>query len=118
MKVLPKKILMFDDDPVYAMTIRRQADVMNVEATVCRTMEDFCLKALEGNFDAVLIDYHLEHFKGDVVARVIENRPVVLMSNDEGVLRRKEHWPKEVVGFASKNLTAQEVISTVLGHVI
>ena len=118
MKVQPKKILMYDDDPTYAMTIKRQADAMNVEATVCRTMEEFCLKALEGNFDAALIDFHLEHFKGDVVARVIENRPVVLMSSDEEVVLRRSHWPKEVVGFASKHLTAHEVLTTVLDHLI
>ena len=55
---------------------------MNIETIVCRTMEEFCLKALEGSYDVALIDFHLDYFKGDDVARIVEDRPIVLRSPD------------------------------------
>ncbi|MCX6123300.1 MAG: response regulator [Proteobacteria bacterium] len=116
MNVKSKTILIFDDDATFGMTMRRQALAMNVETIVCRTMEEFCLKALEGSYDIALIDFHLDYFKGDDVARVVENRPVVLMSSDKSIAKKSD-WPKGIVGFVSKTNPARDVLGAALNFV-
>lgn len=113
MNAKSKTILVFDDDATFGMTIRRQASTMNIETIVCRTMEEFCLKALEGSYDVALIDFHLDSFKGDDVARVVEDRPIVLMSMDKSIAKNSK-WPKGVVGFVSKSNPARDVLDAAL----
>jgi len=53
----------------------RQVNAATYSIKDASKMDDFCLKELEGNYDVALIDYDLGTFKGDDVARVIEQKP-------------------------------------------
>jgi DNA-binding response OmpR family regulator len=108
-----KKILVFDDDATFGRKIGRQAAAMHIEAIVCNTMDEFCLHALDDTYDIALIDYHLETLKGDNVARVIEEKPVVLMSMDSSIDQKKV-WPNGIVGFVSKRQSARQVLNAAL----
>lgn len=106
-----KTVLVFDDDAIYGKVIQRQASAMNVKAVICSTLDDFCVKALEGQYDVALIDFHLDDYKGDDVARVIENRPVILMSMDPYASRVDYRMSNGIVAFVSKQRSAREVIA-------
>jgi DNA-binding response OmpR family regulator len=112
-----KTVLVFDDDAIYGKIIQRQASSMNVKAEICTTLDDFCVKALEGQYDVALIDFHLDDYKGDDVARVVENRPVILMSMDIKASRVDYGTSNGIVAFVSKQKSAREVICEALKFV-
>ena len=84
---------------------------MGVDVVHCATMEDFCLKALEGNFDVALIDYNLGHWKGDDVARVIDAKPTFLISGAELLSQHSGRWPNGIRGFLSKKTAPQQLLA-------
>ena len=107
MNSMRKTVLVFDDDAIYGKVIQRQASSMNIKAVICTTLDDFCVKALEGQYDIALIDYHLEDYMGDDVARVVENRPVILMSMDPYVSRVDYRASNGIVAFVQCCLTSR-----------
>ena len=114
MTTQPKRVLLFDDDPTFLKILERQAQSMNVETIVCKTLDDFCLEVEYGSFDVALVDFHLEHLQGDVLARAIKHRPVVLMSMDRTIIRNRASWPKDVVAFVSKFASPRDVLNAAL----
>jgi len=96
-------ILLFDDDMSYGKILQRQGRKLGLKVVHCSNMDDFCLKALEGNYDVALIDYNLGAFKGDDVARVIEQKPTYLISGDATLAGRQATWPNGIRGFFAKS---------------
>lgn len=115
---MKKRILLFDDDESYGMILKRQGRRMNLEVVFCANIDDFCIKALEGEFDVVLIDYNLsESYKGDTVAQAIEGKPIFIISNDSRLSLHAGEWPTGIKGFIDKFETPETVLHKALGGV-
>ncbi|MCX6125935.1 MAG: hypothetical protein NTV34_14475 [Proteobacteria bacterium] len=110
------RVLVFDDDSSYIRLLKRHAEAMDVETITCATMEEYCLAAIDGNFEVALIDYHLEHFKGPTVAVVIEERPVIMMSSDKNILSTAYSWPSQIVEIVDKGRGPAKVLRSALKH--
>ena len=106
------KILILDDDTTYCKVIAREATRQKVETIVCHNVSDFLLAALDGEYDIAIIDYNLDTLQGDIVAKAIEDKPVLIMSHDDVGVR--SHWPETVQGFIPKTTPVHQVIAKTL----
>ena len=107
------KVLLLDDDSTFCKVFAREAKRSNVKADTCETVDQFCLKALNNDYDIVMIDYNLGQLKGNMVAKVIETKSVILISHDSEV-NNSADWPYSVTGFIGKS----QPISQLMGEML
>jgi DNA-binding NtrC family response regulator len=112
-----KRVLIFDDDTSYMRLLKRHAETMNIEAITCQSIDEYCLSAIDGKFDVALIDFHLENFKGPMVAAAIEKKPIIMMSGDKSLSKNRKNWPQQIVDFIQKDAGPRQVLVQALSHV-
>ncbi len=105
-----KTVLIFDDDPTYCKLMIQRGRKIDIDVIACQDMNSYCLTALKNDFDIALIDYNLEYFKGPDVAKVVEEKPVFLISGNPHIATQEKLWGDDIVGFFSKEVRPEEIL--------
>lgn len=104
------KVLLFDDDEMFCRMMKQVGKKQQVSVLTCATMEEFCLHALEGDFDLVILDYFLDRYIGTEVALVVDKKPVIIVSGATKDVKNRQHIPKEVIGMIDKEIGPKKVL--------
>ena len=112
-----KRIVLFDDDPVYRSLMIRAAELNGSKLDAYESIDNIRPQDLVGKYDVVLLDYDLGHTTGPEIAAFLSEMcgdlPVLLIS---GVNRvdSKNKWPPAIQSFVLKSEGHQQALSAAL----
>lgn len=82
--MVSRRVLVVDDDPLVADSIRRMLSFDGHYVETARSGEEALAKFSEGRFDLTLVDYEMPKMKGDQLAAAIKGlspqQPVVMFT--------------------------------------
>ena len=107
------RILLVDDDPVFAKIIKRAAEFRGVSLAHCSTLDEFA-KLQQSEYDVLIMDYDLGAVTGLELASYYEKfsaaeTPVILVSKTARLDTRK--WPDSIREFVHKDLGPLAILS-------
>src|SRR5437868_4188139 len=82
--MVPRRVLVVDDDPLVADSIRRMLQFDGHQVEIAGNAEEALALFAKGAFDLILVDFEMPKMKGDQLARAIKaqepSQPVVLFT--------------------------------------
>ena len=114
--VLIKKrgLLLIDDDECFRTLFQSIADSKKVPAATYSSLADMHSVGALGEYDAVVLDYFLESFRGTEIAEYIDvffpNLPVLVISSNEIETSKQLHWPACIHRFVSKRSGGHAIV--------
>lgn len=111
-------LVVIDDDPAFGRILAHSVDKSDIHVSHATSFP----LPLEGDeeprpVDVLAIDYHLGEIDGlalaTATARQFPDLPIVLISHGQEVLRQSP-WPRNIMGFVSKDLGPAAVIEAAL----
>lgn len=114
-KAEARRLLLVEDDPTFALAIRKLAEKRGFEVTLCRSFAEL-VKVESLGFDVAILDYNLEgNFTGVHVAQFLSGAvrsqlPVLLVSSSEQCLEGVRWVPDSVQRIRPKTLGPQAIV--------
>lgn len=100
------RFLLIDDDPTFGYLMQHEARNRGIEMQYYPSLMDMGYIGSLSNYDAAIIDYHLENMTGDEVARYFEvflpDKPIVLISSSKRSWRLPEEEKRGLRSIVSK----------------
>jgi DNA-binding response OmpR family regulator len=116
------RVLVVEDEPLLAESIRVALSWRCVEAEICGTAEEALAILNTETYDLLLLDIRLPGMNGlDLVTEVRANPalrrvPVVFMTGDTNPANRKEARRLGAADFLEKPLNMDKFLTCILGH--
>ena len=104
------RILVYDDDPIFCKRIKKCEERTNISVLTCTSMDEFCIKALDEEYDIVLLDFYLDTLNGLQAAKITESKPTFLMSHDNAVAKKILSGKNHITGFLSKAHSPNDIL--------
>jgi CheY-like chemotaxis protein len=112
-----RRILVVDDDPLVADSIRRMLEFDRHEVRVAGNGDEALAAFANSNFDLTLVDYEMPKMKGDRLALAIKaiapTHPIVMFSGYAEAVRGAESTIEAVDFVLGKPFDLQELRRTI-----
>jgi DNA-binding response OmpR family regulator len=109
---IPLRILLLDDDALFCVLMERTAIKTGLRLSACSDLESFQHSLETGIFDAIIIDYAMDHLTGMDVAESLGDLPVIVVSrtkNEKKNAKGRQRSGKNSV-FISKAVGPQTIL--------
>jgi CheY-like chemotaxis protein len=114
---VPRRILVVDDDPLVADSIRRMLLFDGHQVETARSAAEALARFPDGKFDLTLVDYEMPNMKGDQLALAIKavapDQPVVMFTGYAEAIRASATSSKGVDVILGKPFNLEELRQTV-----
>jgi two-component system response regulator MprA len=113
---VPRRVLVVDDDPLVADSIRRMLVFQGYRVETARSGEEALALFSESAFDLTLLDYEMPGMKGDQLATAIKNlvpnQPVIMFTGYGEAVQSSDTRPKAVDAVLGKPFDLQALRQT------
>jgi len=115
---LRKGVLVIDDDEIFGDLMKFFGERLGLPISTVTSLEQMGSFAALGDYDVVIIDYHLEGLVGSEIAEYFDvffkNIPVVITSSSLDLLRQIKHWPSAVKAFVPKQHGVKRILEAAI----
>lgn len=113
-----KGIILIDDDKTFQVLMKSYAEAEGIPMACFSSLMELGSFANIGEYDVAIIDYFLEGMKGHEIAEYFSvffpDRPVVVVSADDTISRKRDEWPKSVKAFMPKSKGAANILKNTM----
>lgn len=116
--MLPKRILVIDDDPAFGQIMKALAQSHGIACDWAESLDALGRVGKVGEYDLAILDYFLEQFTGGEIAEYVEvffsKVPVVIVSSSPDIHAQQRKWPQCVKVFVDKSAGAKSILKQAL----
>jgi CheY-like chemotaxis protein len=113
---LPRRVLVVDDDPLVADSIRRMLVFQGYDVETALSADEAMAVFSKNRFDLTLLDYEMPRMKGDQLAAAIKNLvprlPVIMVTGYGEAVQSADTRPTAVDAVLGKPFDLQELRQT------
>jgi CheY-like chemotaxis protein len=113
---VPRRVLVVDDDPLVADSIRRMLVFQGFDVEMALSADQAMSLFSKNHFDLTLLDYEMPRMKGDELAAAIKNlrpsQPVIMFTGYGEAVQSADTRPKAVDAVLGKPFDLQELRRT------
>jgi CheY-like chemotaxis protein len=113
---VPRRVLVVDDDPLVADSIRRMLVFQGYRVETASSGDEALALFSQSGFDLTLLDYEMPKMKGDQLAAAIKNlvpnQPVIMFTGYGEAVQPADTRPKAVDAVLGKPFDLQQLKQT------
>jgi CheY-like chemotaxis protein len=113
---VPRRVLVVDDDPLVADSIRRMLVFQGYQVETALSAEQALATFSQSRFDLTFLDYEMPRMKGDQLAAAIKQRapgqPIIMLTGYGEAVQSGDTRPESIDAVLGKPFDLQELRQT------